>query len=183
MYMVNNNVSKHYSFVKSNSCWNVFHNNHQYEHNAMLGKCKCKCKSGNSFIRSNYISKSICCCYGKKYTSHICMNSNNSKLKKKMLNISDSILNEKKTHIYYHNYNNNNHHHISSMECKARDIIKNSPSQKKVIKCGLLKKYNANKVNQIFHPHNGKFTFIRKQTQIDHTKYMNELKKAFLINK
>ena len=174
------NVVYKYSFVKSNSCCNVFHN--RYGYNTMLSKCK----NGNSFINNNNNTNRSTCCYGKKYTSYMHMNNNsNNKIKKKLLNISDSILNEKKTHSYIKNKNINisNINNISSIECKARDILKNSPSQKKLIKCGLFKKYNANKVKQIFHPHHGKFNTTRKQTQIDHTKYMNELKKAFLINK
>ena len=175
------NVVYKYSFVKSNSCCNVFHN--RYGYNTMLSKCK----NGNSFTNNNNNTNRSTCCYGKKYTSYMHMNnnSNNNKIKKKLLNISDSILNEKKTHSYIKNKNINisNINNISSIECKARDILKNSPSQKKLIKCGLFKKYNANKVKQIFHPNHGKFNTTRKQTQIDHTKYMNELKKAFLINK
>ena len=97
-----------------------------------------------------------------------------TKLKQKLLDINDTILNKRRKHLH------NNLKRSSSLECKAKDILKYSASQRFILNSSVLNKYKAKGVKDSFikssmeHSDNKS---IWKKNEIEQYQYINDIYK------
>ena len=104
-----------------------------------------------------------------------------TKLKQKLIDINDIIFNNRRKSLH------NNLKRSSSLECKAKDILKYSASQRFIFNSDILKKYKDKKIKESFRRNNIENNNIKlswKKNEIEHYQYINDINRiAFNKNK
>lgn len=104
-----------------------------------------------------------------------------TKLKQKLIDINDTLLNKRRKNLH------NNLKRSSSLECKAKDILKYSASQRFIFNSNILNKYKDKKIKESFRRNNIEDNNIKlpwKKNEIEHYQYISDINRiAFNKNK
>ena len=95
-----------------------------------------------------------------------------TKLKQKLIDINDTLLNKRRKNLH------NNLKRSLSLECKAKDILKYSVSQRFIFNSNILNKYKDKKIKESFRKNNIEDNNIKlpwKKNEIEHYQYISNI--------
>lgn len=171
-------INHNNSINHSSSCSNIYEPclvNTSYNQNSILHtynknihKKDKMLFTNNPLINNNYrngfnLSSSI----GMQPHSNV-----STKIKRKLIDMNDILFNKRRK--IFHNVKRS-----SSVECNAKDILKYSPFQRSIIDSSLIQKFKDKRMQETFEQQKlktNKIQLSRKNNEIDHYRYINELK-------